>query len=299
MLGGVAPAANNAKPATSARGIESMALPPAAAGEPVQHVALSRLHPSSLQPRKDFPAEALKELADSIREKGILQPLLVRPRGEDFELIAGERRWRAAQLLQLAEVPVVVREADDHSVLEMMLVENLQRENLNPIEEALGYDQLIQQFQLRQEDVALKVGKNRATVANALRLLKLAPDLQTWVRQGQLSAGHAKVILALEQAEEQILAAQEVLKGGLSVRATEEVVARYQQRHLAPPGAKGENKTPPPTDAHLADLSNRLQERFGTRVQLRYRKGKGAVTIHFYDDNDLARLLELFSIKVD
>jgi ParB family chromosome partitioning protein len=179
LLGGVAPGATNAKPpATGTTGSEPARPRPASGREQVQNIALDRLHPSSLQPRKDFPAESLKELADSIREKGILQPLLVRPRGNEFELIAGERRWRAAQLLALAEVPAVVREADDHTVLEMMLIENLQREDLNPIEEALGYGQLINQFQLRQEDVALKVGKNRATVANSLRLLKLAPDLQ-------------------------------------------------------------------------------------------------------------------------
>jgi ParB family chromosome partitioning protein len=141
--------------------------------ERVLRVKLGRIHPSPLQPRKDFPPEALQELAASIKEQGIVQPLIVRDRNTHYELIAGERRWRAAQLLGLAEVPVIVREADDRSVLELALIENLQRENLNPMEEALGYSQLIEQFQLRQEDVATKVGKSRVAVANALRLLNL------------------------------------------------------------------------------------------------------------------------------
>jgi ParB family chromosome partitioning protein len=263
-------------------------------------VAIQRVHPSSLQPRKDFPAEALQELADSIREKGVLQPLIARPRGGDFELIAGERRWRAAQLLGLTEVPVVARGASDNEVLEMMLVENLQRENLNPIEEAQGYDQLITQFQLRQEDVAVKVGKNRATVANALRLLKLAPEVQDWVRRGQLSAGHAKVILGLERLEEQRLAAEKVINEGLSVRATEEFVTRWQ-KHGAPRagGKSGRQAEATFRDAHVVDLENRLRQRFGTKVQLRYRKGKGAVTVHFFNDADLTRILEIFSVKID
>src|SRR5215469_14861603 len=143
--------------------------------ERVQKVSLDKIRPSALQPRKQFSDESLRELADSIREQGIVQPLIVRPRGDSFELIAGERRWRAAQLLNLPEVPVIAREADDRTVLELALIENLQRENLNPIEEAQGYAQLAEQFQLTQEEISAKVGKSRAVVANAVRLLKL-PD---------------------------------------------------------------------------------------------------------------------------
>src|SRR5688572_7244204 len=177
--------------------------PPADSRERVLRVALDRVKPSPLQPRKDFTTEALQELAASIKEQGIVQPLIVRDRESHFELIAGERRWRAAHLLNLAEVPVIVREADDRSVLELALIENLQRENLNPMEEALGYSQLIEQFQLRQEDVATKVGKSRVAIANALRLLKLDPEIQVYVRDGRLSVGHAKVILALTLGEQQ------------------------------------------------------------------------------------------------
>ena len=158
---------------------------------------LDRIRPCPFQPRKDFSPETLRELADSIKEQGIVQPLIVREREGHLELIAGERRWRAAQLLGLTEVPVIVREADDRAVLELALIENLQRENLNPIEEAHGYAQLVEQFQLKQEEVATKVGKSRAVVANALRLLKLPPSIQASIREGRLSVGHAKVILGL------------------------------------------------------------------------------------------------------
>src|SRR5437588_9516652 len=196
----------------------------------VKHVPTSRIVPCPFQPRKDFSSEALRELADSIKEQGIVQPLIVRERNGHLELIAGERRWRAAQLLGLAEVPVIVREADDRAVLELALIENLQRENLNPIEEAQGYAQLIEQFQLKQEEVALKVGKSRAVVANALRLLKLAPAIQTYVRDGRLSVGHAKVILGLISEKQQELAAERILKEGLNVRQTEALVAKLQAR---------------------------------------------------------------------
>ena len=180
-----------------------------------------------------FPPRRCSELADSIREQGIVQPLIVRERGGFFELIAGERRWRAAQLLQLAEVPVIAREADDRAVLELALIENLQRENLNAIEEAHGYAQLAEQFQLTQEEIAVKVGKSRAVVANAMRLLKLPQAVQNFVREGRLSVGHAKVILGLADEKNQKLAAERVIKEGLNVRQTEGLVAKLQTREPA------------------------------------------------------------------
>ena len=219
-------------PARPAENVFQAPPPPAAieAGEQVRRAPVAQVRPCPLQPRKDFSQESLRELADSIKEQGIVQPLIVRPRGDGYEIIAGERRWRAAQMAGLAEVPVIVRQADDRAVLEMALIENLQRENLNAIEEAQGYAQLIEQFQLTQEQAALKVGKSRAVVANALRLLKLTPKLQTFVRDGRLSVGHAKVILGLASAEEQDLAADRVLKKSLSVRQTEELAAALQKK---------------------------------------------------------------------
>jgi ParB family chromosome partitioning protein len=266
----------------------------------VQQVAVDRIAPNPFQPRKDFTDEALAELTESIRAQGVLQPLVVRRRGEGWELIAGERRWRAAQRAGLATVPVIEREVTDTEALELALIENLQRENLNPIEEALGFRQLIEQFHLRQEDAAAKVGKSRVAVANTLRLLKLPEEVQALVRKGQLSAGHAKAILALEAPEQQKLAASLVLRDGLNVRQTEELVNRL----LA--GATVTDATARPRrgkavtrDVHLADLENRLQARLGAKVTLRYRQGRGAVEIRFFSDEELERLLELLGAGGD
>jgi ParB family chromosome partitioning protein len=277
----------------------SVATTPTDPHDQILRVKLDRIKPSPLQPRKDFTAEALQELAASIKEQGIVQPLIVRDRQTHYELIAGERRWRAAQLLNLAEVPVIVREADDRSVLELALIENLQRENLNPMEEALGYSQLIEQFQLRQEDVAAKVGKSRVAIANSLRLLKLAPEVQAYVRDGRVSVGHAKVILGLMLSEQHKLAAERVLKDGLTVRQTEELVSRLQNQSAVAPGKSSNGITITNRDAHLVAVENQLRERFGTKVQLRYRLGKGSIEVKFFNDADLDRILGIIGVKVD
>lgn len=256
--------------------------------------------PSRLQPRKDFLEESLQELAESIRQHGIIEPLVVRTRGQQFELIAGERRWRASQQVGLKEVPVVIREADDATVLEMMLIENLQRENLNPIEEARGYDELAARFSLNQEEIAAKVGKSRAAVANSLRLLKLPDDIQERVRSGAISSGHAKVILGLPLEEDQQIAADQTIRLGWSVRALEDWVAhRLYLRQTADSNVAPQPKPAVAPDAHVLDLQNRLQQRFGSKVQIRYRKGKGAITVHFFTDDDLDRILDIFSVKLD
>jgi ParB family chromosome partitioning protein len=242
----------------------------------------------------------LRELADSIKEQGILQPLIVREHGGKLELIAGERRWRAAQLLALPEVPVIVRQADDRAALELALIENLQREDLNPVEEARGYAALIEQFHLTQEEVALRVGKSRAVVANALRLLKLAPPILDDLRTGRLSVGHAKVILSLSTDSQQQQAAAHVKKAALNVRQTEELVARWQA--LPAQGASPARPTaaaPPPRDAQLASLEDRLRERLSTKVHLRYLKGKGALEISFFSDDELERILHLLGVNPD
>lgn len=266
--------------------------------EHVEKVAVTRVHPCPFQPRKDFSQESLQELADSIKGQGIVQPLIVRKQGDGFELIAGERRWRAAQMVGLTEVPVIVREADDRALLELALIENLQRENLNPIEEALGYSQLVGQFQLTQEEAAAKVGKSRAVVANALRLLKLPPEIQGYVRDARLSVGHAKVILALGEWDEQMLAAERVLKRSLNVRQTEELIAYLQNQPTTTSGNKKAG-IPVAMDVHVADMHRKLTERFGTKIQLRYRKGKGSLEIKFFTDDDLERILKLSGIELD
>ncbi|HZM02880.1 MAG TPA: ParB/RepB/Spo0J family partition protein [Candidatus Saccharimonadales bacterium] len=277
----------------------SPALPAAdASQERVQRVPVTQVRPCAFQPRKDFSPESLRELADSIKEQGIVQPLIVRPQGGNFELIAGERRWRAAQMLGLTEVPVIVRQADDRAVLELALIENLQRENLNAIEEAQGYAQLIGQFQLTQEQAALKVGRSRVVVANALRLLKLAPELQVYVRDGRLSVGHAKAILGLPSHEEQKLATDRILKKSLNVRQAEELVSFLQSKSANPSHAKNPGAGPG-QDAHVSSLQHRLQERFGTKVGLRYQKGKGVIEIKFFTDDDLERILVLAGISLE
>lgn len=263
----------------------------------VQRVPLNRIRASTLQPRKDFSDESLRELADSIREQGILQPLTVRERGGFFELIAGERRWRASQLANLPEIPVIVREVDDRTALELALIENLQRDNLNAIEEALGYARLAEQFQLTQEEIALKVGKSRAAVANATRLLKLPASVQTLVRDGQISVGHAKVILGLPDEKIQKLAAERVVKDGLNVRQTEGLIAKLQMRGGKTPD--GKLKAIVPVSSNISRLEDKLREKFGTKVHLKYAQGKGAVEIAFFSDNELQRVLETLNVSAD
>lgn len=301
LLGGTTPSAKPVVPpsVTPATSITAAA-PVVDERERVQKVPLDRVQPCPFQPRKDFTQESLQELADSIKEQGIIQPLIVRRKGDRFELIAGERRWRAAHLAALKEVPVVLRDADDRQVLELALIENLQRENLNPIEEALGYSQLISQFQLRQEDVGTKVGKSRAVVANALRLLKLPADVQAFVRDNRLSVGHAKVILGLANPDEQKLAAERIIKEGLNVRQTEELVTRLQQPAVEVAAhTRNGSSHPVIRDVHVTNMENKLRERLGTKVQLRYRAGKGSLDIRFFSDDELERIVQMLGVSVD
>ena len=296
LLGGNPPLATSAPASTIS---PAVAAPAPDDRERVQRVALSRVRPSPLQPRKEFAPEALQELADSIREQGIVQPLIVRERGGFFELIAGERRWRASQLLNLPEVPIIVREADDKSVLELALIENLQRENLNALEEALGYQQLGEQFKLTQEEIAIKVGKSRAAVANATRLLKLPASVQLFLRDGRISVGHAKVILGLPGEKDQLIAAERVVKEGLNVRQTEGLIAKLQTRVHKMPGQEITPKAVVPVDSNVARLEGKVREKFGTKVHLKYAQGKGALEISFFSDDELQRVLEILGINSD
>src|ERR1017187_6436640 len=280
--------------------VQPVAVAPAPdARERVQRVPLDRIPPCPPQPRKNFSDEALRELADSIRERGIVQPLIVRERGGFFELIAGERRWRAAQLLNLPEVPVITREADDRAVLELALIENLQRENLNPLEEAVGYAQLAEQFQLTQEVIATKVGKSRAAVANATRLLKLPALVQSFLRDGRISVGHAKVILGLADETNQKLAAERIIKEGLNVRQTEGLVAKLQARGQKISGDSAKPLAIVPVDSNIARLEEKMREKFGTKVHLKYAHGKGALEISFFSDDELQRVLEILGVNAD
>ena len=266
----------------------------------VLRVPWSKVRPSPWQPRKDFPPEALQELADSIREQGIVQPLIVRPVDDYYELIAGERRWRAAQIAGLAEVPIIERVASNREVLELALIENLQRENLNPLEEALGYAQLQQLFELTQEQVAQKVGRARTAIANALRLLKLPESVQAALRDGRITVGHAKVILGLSSTTAQQTVTEQVIQSGLSVRQTEELVTRLQApAPVTPPQTTALDLGIPTRDPHVVDLESKLRERFLTKVALRYSKGRGAIEVRFHSDAELEQLLEKLGVSAD
>jgi ParB family chromosome partitioning protein len=259
-------------------------------GERVHQVNLTNIVPSALQPRKDFAREALQELIDSIRQHGIIQPLIVRQAGARFELIAGERRWRAAQEIGLTQVPVIIRGASDLEVLELSLIENLQRADLNPIEEAQGYARLANEFGMRQEDIALKVGRSRAAVANAMRLLDLHPQVQIWLAQNLLSVGHAKVLLALKAPEEQLLAAETVLRRNATVRSTERLVARQLGIGRSRQRSRSARAEQAVSSAAIQDLQNRLQEHLATHVTIHHGEKRGRIEIEYYGDDDLQRI---------
>lgn len=262
-------------------------------GETVHKVRLTSVVPSPLQPRKNFSPEALQELIDSIRQHGIIQPLIVRRlNGGTHELIAGERRWRAAQEVGLSEVPVVVRSASDLEVLELSLIENLQRTDLNPIEEAQGYARLRDEFGMKQEEVAQRVGRSRAAVANALRLLDLHPQVQTWVGQDVVSVGHAKVLLGVKAPEEQLKLAETILRRNASVRQTERLVARFLG------GWKRRRRSQVVvSSAAIGDLQDRLRQHFGTNVTIHHTPKRGRIEIEYYGDDDLQRILNIVGLN--
>ena len=258
-------------------------------GEKVRQVSVASVVPSPLQPRKDFAREALNELVESIRQHGIIQPLVVREVGGRNELIAGERRWRAAQEAGLEEVPVITRVATDLEVLELSLIENLQRADLNPIEEAQAYARLAGEFGMRQEDIAQKVGRSRAAVANSMRLLDLHQQVQAWLTQDLLSVGHAKVLLALKAPEEQLFVAETILRRSATVRATERLVAR--QLGTTRPRRRRQTGMATVSSAMIDDLQNQLQEHLGTRVTIHHGDKRGRIEIEYYGSDDLQRVL--------
>ncbi|HYJ05997.1 MAG TPA: ParB/RepB/Spo0J family partition protein [Chthoniobacterales bacterium] len=266
-------------------------------GEKIQQVHLASIVPSPLQPRKDFAREALAELVESIRQHGIIQPLVVRDVAGRHELIAGERRWRAAQEAGLTQVPVITRVATDLEVLELSLIENLQRADLNPIEEAQAYARLAGEFGMRQEDIAQKVGRSRASVANSMRLLDLHEQVQAWLTQGLLSVGHAKVLLALKEPGEQRAVAETILRRSATVRATERLVAR--QLGTTRPGRRRQTAATTVTSATIDDLQSRLQEHLGTRVTLHHGEKRGRIEIEYYGNDDLQRVLSALGLPAD
>jgi ParB family transcriptional regulator, chromosome partitioning protein len=257
--------------------------------EQLREIDIDQILPNSQQPRKNFDEESLEELADSIRQHGVVQPIVVRALEDGFfQLIAGERRWRASQRAGLTRVPAVIRQAGEHDTLEIALIENLQRQDLNPLEEAQAYERLIVDFGLTQDEVARRVGKNRATVANMLRLLKLPDEVQQWLRDNKLSTGHAKALLSLSQPDAILDAARKVIQGSLSVRHTEMLVGRI---------AKGESQNSESAAAEVVDPNVKaairaLEQVVGTKVDIHESGGKGKIEIHFYSFEEMNRLYE-------
>ena len=251
---------------------------------------LSKIEPNREQPRKDFNEEQMKELADSIKLYGVLQPLLVQKKENYYEIIAGERRWRAAKMAGLKEVPVVIREYSAQQAVEIALIENVQREDLNPIEEAMAYQRLMQEFHLKQEEIAERVAKNRTTITNSMRLLNLCQDVQHMLINGQISSGHARTLLGVEDPALQLQLAQKIEKERLSVREVEKLVKMIGKT----PRKKKEKPQDEALDLIFKDLEERMKSVMGTKVNIsRKDKSKGRIEIEYYSESELERIVEL------
>lgn len=254
-----------------------------------QTLKLNLIEPNSEQPRKNFDEESLQELADSIKQYGILQPLIVQKKGNHYEIIAGERRWRAAKLAGITDVPVLIREYDKQQTMEIALIENVQRADLNPIEEAQAFQQLIQEFHLTQEEIANRVSKNRATITNSMRLLKLDVRVQDMLADGKISSGHARALLGLEEGERQYQVAVKITEEKLSVRDVEKLVKMMNR----PPKEKKPEKGPD-IDLIYLQVEDKLKSIMGTKVVINQKdKNKGRIEIEYYSQEELERLIEL------
>jgi ParB family chromosome partitioning protein len=250
----------------------------------VSQIEVDKITINPFQPRKHFDQEKLEQLAESIKNHGVLEPIIVRRAGEDYQIVVGERRWRASQLAGLKTIPAVVKELSDREMTELALIENLQREDLNAIEEAEGYKILIEEFDMTQEEVAQSVGKKRSSITNALRLLTLEPPIKEMVAEGRLSRGHAKVLLGVDSVKLRYALAQKAVKEELSVRQLERLV---QQNPKPAAGRKGT------LDPQVQMVRDELQRVLGTKVRLIYKRGRGKIEIEYYSDEELERIIEL------
>jgi ParB family chromosome partitioning protein len=271
------------------RGLSALLGTPEQESEELREVDINRILPNAQQPRKNFDEDALNELADSIRAHGVIQPIVVQPLPDSFfQIIAGERRWRASQRAGLLRIPAIIREVGTESSLEIALIENLQREDLNPIEEAQAFEKLIVDLGLTQEEVAIRVGKSRATVTNTLRLLRLPPEVQAWIGENKLSTGHAKALLSLPEPGAILDTARKILQGTLSVRQTEALVSRSLKGDLKKDSAENRNVLDPNVSAAIHALELAL----GTKVTIQENAGKGRIELHFFSFEEMSRLYE-------
>lgn len=253
-----------------------------------QMLRVSEIEPNRGQPRKNFDDETISALADSIKEHGILQPILVRPYGSGYQIVAGERRWRAARMLGMSEVPVQIKELSDLEAMQLALIENLQRENLNPVEEAKGYSELVESYGMTQEEVAKTVGRSRSSVANAMRLLALPEEIKEMLENGDISTGHGKALLAFDDEEKMLDAARKAADGKLNVRSLEKMASEDDTK-------KPSKKDNSHIDSYFKEMEIGLHNALGRKVKVEYGKNKGALILEFYDKEDLSALAEKLS----
>ncbi|MDO4287641.1 MAG: ParB/RepB/Spo0J family partition protein [Eubacterium sp.] len=258
----------------------------------VLYLSLNRIRPDEDQPRKYFNRERLEELAASIKEHGVIQPLVVRPENDGYTIIAGERRWRAATIAGLKEVPVIIRNFSQKEILEIALIENVQRENLNPIEEAAAYNVLINRYEMTQEEISDRIGKSRTTIANMIRMLKLPKEVRQEIFDGRLSPGHAKALLSLENNDQIVFLCKEIIGKDLSVRETEKRVKSLKKP--APPIDQIKIE-----DRYIIDIEDRLKYQFGTKVRLKGTETKGKIEVEYYSLDDLNRILDILGYEKD
>lgn len=252
------------------------------------------IQPNTLQPRDVFVKEEMEGLVESIKTHGILQPVIVKPLSHGYMLIAGERRWRAAKQLGMKEIPAIVRNTNDADTLEIALIENIQREDLNPIEKAKGFCELINKFEFTQEKVAKAMGKDRSSITNYLRLLELPREIQDYVSRGTLSMGHARAMLALRDKDSQLSLCKQVVENGLSVREVEGIVSSEKKHGHLPAKTKSSKAVTP----HIADLEDSFRRYFGTKVSIKERNGKGKIVISFHNNDEFCRITESLGIKL-
>lgn len=257
-------------------------------------VNINKVEPNREQPRKNFDEDALVELSESIKQFGVLQPLLVQDKKGYYEIVAGERRWRAAKMAELKEVPVIIKELTEQEKAEISLIENIQREDLNPIEEAVAYKKLLTEFNLKQDELAERVSKSRTAITNSMRLLKLNERVQEMVIAGRLTTGHARALLGIDDSERQLEIAEEVADNKLNVRDTEKLVKKVQQEKNNPQDAKATAKVDPKMEAIYRDLEEKMKTILGTKVAINQKdEKKGKIEIEYYSMEELDRIIDL------
>jgi ParB family chromosome partitioning protein len=269
------------------RGLEAL-IPMEQKGEEiVQEIEIKKIVANDKQPRKDFDEKKLSELADSMKQHGILQPIILRKKGSTYELVAGERRWRAAAKAGIEKIPAIVKELSNADVMEIALIENLQREDLNPMEEAAAYKTLMNEFGLTQEELSKRVGKSRSLIANTVRLLNLDKEIQDLVFQDKLTAGHARALLSIQEKKERLKLAKKISEESLSVRQTEQIVKKISDEKK-----KNKIKKPKEINPVMLDITEKLQRSLGTRVRIKGNEKRGKIEIEFYSGDELERILE-------